>query len=263
MLIFSGLNSHIGIRMSKVALVTGASAGFGVAIAQKLIAENYLVIGAARRKERLLEVQKRLGDNFVPLQMDVTDENSIDTGLEYVFKEFTKIDILVNNAGLALGVEPAQNTKLSDWEQMIATNVLGLTRLVHKILPSMVENNTGHIINIGSTAGNHPYPGGNVYGATKAFVKQLSQNLRADLFGTKVRVTNIEPGLCGGTEFSVVRLGNQNKADLVYQGADPLTADDIADAVAWVANRPARVNINSIELMPVTQAFAGLKIARQ
>lgn len=248
--------------MTKIALVTGASAGFGTAIAKSLIDAGYIVIGAARRQERLNEIKTHLGDNFHPLTMDVTDNTSIENGVDWLISNFKQIDILVNNAGLALGIEPAQETKLSDWDQMINTNVLGLTHLVHKVLPYMVKQNSGHIINLGSTAGNHPYPGGNVYGATKAFVKQLSQNLRADLFGTKVRVTNIEPGLCGGTEFSLVRLGDQGKADAVYEGADPLTAEDIADAVTWVATRPARVNINSIELMPVTQTFAGLRTFR-
>lgn len=248
--------------MSKTALVTGASAGFGVAIAKQLIEQGYTVIGAARRQEKLQAVQQQLGAQFHPLVMDVCDLDSINQGVAWVYDNFNAIDILVNNAGLALGVAPAQETRLADWEQMIATNVLGLSRLVHAVLPGMVKNNQGHIINIGSTAGNHPYPGGNVYGASKAFVKQLSQNLRADLFGTKVRVTNIEPGLCGGTEFSLVRLGDQDKADAVYTGAEPLTAEDVADAVCWVATRPARVNINSIELMPVSQAFAGLKIDR-
>lgn len=248
--------------MTKIALVTGASAGFGTAIAKSLIDAGYTVIGAARRLERLNEIKARLGENFHPLAMDVTDNASIENGVDWVLNNFRQIDILVNNAGLALGIEPAQETKLADWDQMINTNVLGLTHLVHKVLPYMVKQNSGHIINLGSTAGNHPYPGGNVYGATKAFVKQLSQNLRADLFGTKVRVTNIEPGLCGGTEFSLVRLGDQDKADAVYEGADPLTAEDIADAVTWVATRPSRVNINSIELMPVTQTFAGLRTFR-
>lgn len=248
--------------MTKIALVTGASAGFGTAIAKNLIADGYIVIGAARRKERLDNIKKELGENFHTLVMDVTDYTSIDQGVDWVLNNFNQIDLLVNNAGLALGIAPAQETKLADWDRMINTNVLGLTHLVHKVLPSMVAKNSGHIINLGSTAGNHPYPGGNVYGATKAFVRQLSFNLRADLFGTKVHVTNIEPGLCGGTEFSLVRLGDQKQADAVYDGADPLTAEDIADTVSWVASRPSRVNINSIEMMPVTQSFAGLKISK-
>lgn len=248
--------------MTQIALVTGASAGFGTAIATSLIEAGYIVIGAARRMQRLEEIRNQLGDNFYPLVMDVTDYTSIDQGVDWVLDKFKQIDLLVNNAGLALGVAPAQETKLADWDQMINTNVLGLTHLVHKVLPSMVERNSGHIINIGSTAGSYPYPGGNVYGATKAYVRHLSFNLRADLLGTKVRVTNIEPGLCGGTGFSLVRLGNQDKANAVYAGTEPLTPQDIADTVIWIANRPARVNINSIELMPVSQSFAGLKVFR-
>lgn len=248
--------------MSKIALVTGASAGFGAAISRRLTTEGYTVIGAARRLDRLQALRTELGASFHPLVMDVTDMDAIDQGCAWISREFSGLDLLVNNAGLALGVAPAQEASLSDWERMIATNVLGLTRLVHTVLPGMVKRNRGHIVNIGSTAGNNPYPGGNVYGATKAFVRQLSQNLRADLWGTKVRVTNIEPGLCGGTEFSLVRLGDATRADAVYEGADPLTAEDIADTVAWVASRPARVNINAIELMPVSQAYAGMKVHR-
>ncbi|MFA5662702.1 SDR family NAD(P)-dependent oxidoreductase [Castellaniella sp.] len=246
-----------------IALVTGASAGFGAAISEGLIAQGHVVIGAARRLERLEQLRAKLGTDFHPLVMDVTDPSAVEQGVARVHADFGGIDVLVNNAGLALGIAPAQDSKLADWEQMIATNVLGLTRLVHAVLPDMVQRNRGHIINLGSTAGTHPYPGGNVYGASKAFVHQLSQNLRADLWGTRVRVTTIAPGLCSGTEFSQVRLGDAALADAVYQGADALTAEDVADAVIWAATRPGRVNINAIELMPVTQAFAGLKIHRE
>ncbi|MFT0531789.1 SDR family NAD(P)-dependent oxidoreductase [Castellaniella hirudinis] len=249
--------------MPKIALVTGASAGFGAAISQRLVDNGFIVVGAARRRARLESLQARLGENFHPLAMDVTDAESVEQGCAWVAQTFESIDLLVNNAGLALGVAPAQQADMADWERMVATNILGLSRLVHTVLPGMVARNRGHIINIGSTAGQHPYPGGNVYGATKAFVQQLSYNLRADLFGTRVRVTNIEPGLCGGTEFSNVRLGDDQQAAAVYENADPLTADDVADAVAWAVTRPARVNINRIELMPVSQSFAGLKIHRE
>lgn len=248
--------------MSLVALVTGASAGFGAAISRRLLAEGYEVIGAARRLERLQSMQAELGAAFYPLTMDVTQPESVANGCQWVAQQFPGLDLLVNNAGLALGVSPAQQASLDDWERMIATNVAGLTRVTHAVLPGMVARDRGHIVNIGSTAGSHPYPGGNVYGATKAYVRQLSLNLRADLWGTKVRVTDIEPGLVGGTEFSLVRLKDPAKAAAVYGGADPLTADDVADAVLWVATRPARVNINTLELMPVTQSFAGLRIHR-
>ncbi len=248
--------------MSQTALATGASAGFGAAISRRLVVEGYTVIGAARRLDRLQSLQAELGDAFHPLVMDVTDAAAVDQGCAWIAQRFAGLDLLVNNAGLALGIAPAQQASMEDWERMIATNVLGLSRLVHAVLPGMVERNRGHVVNIGSTAGNHPYPGGNVYGATKAFVRQLSLNLRADLWGTRVRVTDIEPGLCGGTEFSLVRLQDAGRAAAVYEGADPLTAEDIADAVAWVATRPARVNINTLELMPVSQSFAGLRIHR-
>lgn len=248
--------------MAEIALVTGASAGFGASISRQLVAKGYTVIGAARRLDRLEALRDELGAQFHPQVMDVSDAASIENALGAITRQFGRVDLLVNNAGLALGISPAQQASLDDWERMIATNVLGLTRLVHGLLPGMVERGHGHIINIGSTAGNHPYPGGNVYGATKAFVRQLSLNLRADLWGTPVRVTNIEPGLCGGTEFSLVRLGDADKAQAVYQGAVAMSPEDIAEAVVWVAGRPAHVNINTMELMPVSQAFAGMRVHR-
>lgn len=249
--------------MSSIALVTGASVGFGAAISRKLIELGYTVVGAARRTEKLQALGNELGERFHPLTLDVADATSIDHAFEWIDARFPKLDLLVNNAGLALGVAPAHETRMDDWERMIATNVLGLTRVTRKALPGMVERDSGHIINIGSVAGNYAYPGGNVYGATKAFVRQLSLNLRADLWGTKVRVTNIEPGLCGGTEFSVVRLeGDAARAAAIYEGVESLSADDIADTVAWVAQRPAHININTIELMPVAQTFAGPRVYR-
>lgn len=246
-----------------IALVTGASAGFGEAIARQLINLDYTVIGAARRTDRLSQLQDELGESFYPLSMDVSNKASVDEAFQTIQAQFPQIDLLVNNAGLALGVTPAHQSDIEDWERMIATNVTGLAWVTHKVLPSMVERNAGHIINIGSVAGTYPYPGGNVYGASKAFVKQFSLNLRADLAGTQVRVTNIEPGLCSGTEFSVVRLeGDTKRAAAVYEGVQALTADDIANAVIWASQQPAHVNINTIEIMPVAQTFAGLKINR-
>ena len=170
-------------------------------------------------------------------------------------------DVLVNNAGLALGLDPAQKADLDDWDTMVDTNVKGLMYLTRAVLPGMIERKCGHVINLGSTAGEWPYPGGNVYGATKAFVRQFSLNLRADLYGTPVRVTDIQPGLVGGTEFSNVRFhGDDAKAGAVYEGADALTPDDIADAVHWVATRPARVNVNMLQVMPVSQSFGPLRV---
>jgi 3-hydroxy acid dehydrogenase / malonic semialdehyde reductase len=171
--------------------------------------------------------------------------------------------VLVNNAGMARGLEPAQAADLDDWDAMVDTNIKGLMYMTRALLPGMVARDRGHVVNIGSTAGEWPYPGGNVYGATKAFVRQFSYNLRADLHGTKVRVTDIEPGLVGGTEFSGIRFrGDQAKAEGVYAGTDPLTPDDIADTVHWVATRPARVNVNLLQVMPVVQSFGPLRIHR-
>ncbi len=249
--------------MGSIALVTGASAGFGTAISRKFVELGYTVIGAARRIDRLQALRDELGASFHPLELDVGDAGSVDRAFEWIEAEFPRLELLVNNAGLALGVAPAHETRMEDWERMIATNTLGLARVTRKALPGMVERDSGHIVNIGSVAGSYPYPGGNVYGATKAFVRQFSLNLRADLWGTRVRVTNIEPGLCGGTEFSVVRLqGDAERAAAIYEGVESISAEDIAETVAWAALRPAHVNINSIELMPVAQSFAGLRVHR-
>ncbi|MGB6007838.1 SDR family NAD(P)-dependent oxidoreductase [Castellaniella sp.] len=248
----------------RLALVTGASAGFGRAIAAALCRDGWTVIGAARREDRLRDVRQELGASFHPLELDVTSPASVERAALQVEKEFPSgLDLLVNNAGLALGVKPAQQADVQDWESMIQTNVMGLSRMVHRFLPDMVARDRGHVVNIGSVAGNYAYPGGNVYGATKAFVKQLSLGLRADLHGTRVRVTNIEPGLVGGTEFSRVRLhGDQARAAAVYENVEALQPEDIAEAVVWAANQPARVNINIIEIMPVAQSLVGTRLHR-
>ena len=245
-------------------LITGASAGFGQSACKLFVQNGYRVIGAARRMDKLSALKDELGDNFLPLQMDMTDKNSINNALSEIPEKWQEIELLVNNAGLALGLEPAYKCDFADWEQMIATNVLGLTYLTRQILPKMVERKKGHIINIGSIAGTYPYPGGNVYGATKAFVKQFSRNLRADLAGTRVRVSNIEPGLCGDTEFSNVRFKWDNeKAAQVYENVEFVKPDDIAEIILWVFRQPEYVNINSIEVMPVAQSFAALPIYRE
>lgn len=244
-------------------LITGASAGFGKSACQLFVQNGYRVIGAARRVDKLNALKDELGENFLPLQMDMTDKNSINNALSKIPTEWQEIELLVNNAGLALGLEPAYKADFADWEQMIATNVLGLTYLTRQILPKMVERKNGHIINIGSIAGTYPYPGGNVYGATKAFVKQFSRNLRADLAGTCVRVSNIEPGLCGDTEFSNVRFKWDNeKAAQVYENVEFVTPDDIAEIILWIFRQPKHVNINSIEVMPVAQSYSALSIYR-
>ena len=245
-------------------LITGASAGFGEAACKLFVQNGYRVIGAARRMDKLSALKDELGENFLPLQMDMTDKNSINNALSEIPEKWQEIELLVNNAGLALGLEPAYQCDFADWEQMIATNVLGLSYLTRQILPKMVAKKRGHIINIGSIAGTYPYPGGNVYGATKAFVKQFSRNLRADLAGTRVRVSNIEPGLCGDTEFSNVRFKWDNeKAAQVYENVEFVKPEDIAEIILWVFRQPEYVNINSIEVMPVAQSYAALSIYRE
>ncbi|NVJ64946.1 MAG: SDR family oxidoreductase [Gammaproteobacteria bacterium] len=244
----------------KTVMITGASSGFGLAAAKAFAIKGHKVIAAARRQDRLEILKKDYGDNIYVMPLDVTSEAQISKAIDGLPAGFQQIDLLVNNAGLALGLSPAHEADLADWHQMVDTNIKGLYLMTRKILPQMVERNTGHIINIGSIAGNYAYPGGNAYGATKAFVKQFSRNLRADLLGTQVRVTNIEPGLAE-TEFSLVRFhGDQDKADKVYENTQALTAEDIASAVVWAFEQPAHVNINSIELMPTSQAWAALAV---
>ncbi|MEV6447271.1 SDR family oxidoreductase [Amycolatopsis sp. NPDC051716] len=243
--------------------VTGASAGFGAAIARRFAAEGARVIAVARSAGKLEKLAGELGDAVLPVQLDVSDPEEVKNTIGTLPGDWKAVDVLVNNAGLAKGLEPAHKADLQDWDEMIATNVRGLTHVTRALLPGMVERGRGHVINIGSIAGTYPYPGGNVYGATKAFVHQFSLNLRSDLHGTGVRVTNIEPGMVGGTDFSKVRFdGDQAKADKVYEGTTPLTADDVAESVHWAASQPAHVNINVIELMPVVQSFSPLQIFR-
>ncbi|ARJ44338.1 NADP-dependent 3-hydroxy acid dehydrogenase [Pantoea alhagi] len=247
-----------------IIFVTGATAGFGQSIARRFIAAGHKVIANGRRQERLDALKAELGENLYTLQFDVRDRAAIDAALATLPAEWQQIDILVNNAGLALGVEPAHQASIDDWETMIDTNNKGLVYMTRALLPGMVERNTGHIINLGSVAGNWPYMGGNVYGATKAFVRQFSLNLRTDLHGTALRVTDIEPGLVGGTEFSNVRFkGDDNRAESVYAGTTALTPEDVTEAVYWVATLPAHVNINTLEMMPVSQTTAGLKVAKE
>lgn len=246
-----------------IVLITGASSGFGEAMARKFVRHGHRVIAAARRADRLAELHGELGEALLPVTMDVTDKDSIAQALAGLPADWKTIDVLINNAGLALGTEPAHLAALDEWETMIDTNTKGLVTVTRAILPEMVARNSGMIINIGSIAGSTAYPGGNVYGATKAFVDQFTKNLRADMAGTGVRTTNIAPGLCGGTEFSNVRLrGNDAAAAKVYEGTVPLTAEDIAESAYWIATLPPHVNINYIEMMPTCQGFGPLVIKR-
>ena len=246
-----------------IVLITGATAGFGAEMARTFIRHGHQVIATGRRKNRLDDLQAELGEKLLTLELDVTSKSSITEALSSLPEAWQTIDVLINNAGLALGIEPAHLAALDDWETMIETNCKGLVTMTRLVLPAMVERGSGTIINIGSVAGRYPYPGGNVYGATKAFVDQFTTNLRADLTGTGVRATNIAPGLCGGTEFSNVRMkGNEAAAAKVYEGTVPLTATDIADTAYWIATLPAHVNINYIEMMPICQGFSPFTIKR-
>jgi 3-hydroxy acid dehydrogenase/malonic semialdehyde reductase len=245
-----------------IVFITGASAGFGAAMARTFVKNGHQVVLAARRKDRLEALARELGESALPIAMDVTDKNSIEEALSMLPQSWRQIDVLVNNAGLALNTKPAYEVPLEDWETMIATNIKGLVTMTHALLPAMVERGSGLVINIGSVAGRTPYPGGNVYGATKAFVEQFTLNLRADLAGTGVRATNIAPGLCGGTEFSNVRLRDDAAAAKVYEGTQPLTAEDIAETAYWIASLPPHININQIEMMPTCQGYGPLNIKR-
>ena len=245
-------------------LITGASAGFGKALAERLVAKGHRVIGCARRLDKLNALADTLGEAFLPVVMDVSDTASIPQTIADLPDDFKQIDVLVNNAGLALGTEPAHNASLDDWIRMTDTNIKGLIALTHAVLPAMVARDSGYIINVGSIAGSWPYFGGNVYGATKAFVKQFSLNLRADLIGTQVRVTNLEPGNVAGTEFSNVRYhGDDDKAAQVYDGFKTMTGDDIGYILLWLIESPAHINVNRLEVMPVAQTYNGLTIAKQ
>jgi 3-hydroxy acid dehydrogenase/malonic semialdehyde reductase len=247
-----------------IVLVTGASSGFGEAIARRFVREGHQVIAAARRTDRLAALAKELGPALTPTTLDVTSKVSIDAMLAALPSELRQIDVLVNNAGLALGLEPAQEAHLQDWETMIATNCQGLVWMTRALLPQMVARGSGLIINLGSVAGAYPYPGGNVYGASKAFVEQFTLNLRADLVGTGLRATNLAPGMSGGTEFSNVRFkGDDEAAAKVYVGTQPITADDVAEAAFWVATLPPHININQIEMMPTCQGFSAFTVKRQ
>jgi 3-hydroxy acid dehydrogenase/malonic semialdehyde reductase len=242
--------------------VTGASSGFGAAVARRFAADGARVVATARRVDRVEALVSEFGTRILPLALDVRDRPAVAAAVAGLPAEFAAVDVLVNNAGLALGLNPAQDADLDDWDQMIDTNCKGLVYCTRAILPGMVARRRGHVINLGSVAGTYPYPGGNVYGGTKAFVHEFSLNLRSDLHGTGVRVTCVEPGMAD-TEFSLVRFsGDKGKADNVYAGMQPMTADDIAESIHWAATMPQHVNVNTIELMATAQSFAPFQVAR-
>lgn len=245
----------------RTALITGATAGFGRAAARRFVAAGWQVIATGRRSDRLDALRAELDDNLHTACFDIRDEAALRAALDALPERFRGIDLLVNNAGLAQGTKPAQDALLTDWKTMIDTNVTALVTLTHALLPTLIARK-GAIINISSTAATYPYTGGNAYGGSKAFVSQFSLGLRADLHGTGVRVTAIEPGMAE-TEFTVVRThGDQAASDKLYAGAQPMTAEDIAETILWVATQPPHLNINRIELMPTSQSFAGFQVHR-
>lgn len=246
-------------------VVTGASAGMGEATARRFAADGAKVIAVGRRAERLAVLAGDAAGNGAihPLPLDIRDESAVRQAFSSLPGDFADVTVLINSAGLALGLGKVPDTELDDWQVMIDTNIKGVVHCTHALLPGMVERNCGHVINVGSIAGSYPYPGGNVYGATKAFTHQFSLNLKADLLGTNVRVTSFEPGMTR-TEFATVRFkGDAETAAKNYQGVEPLTADDVADLIAYIVYLPTRVNINTIEIMPLQQAFAGYAFDRR
>jgi serine 3-dehydrogenase len=248
--------------MNKTALITGATAGFGAASARRFAKAGWRVIVTGRRADRLKTLVDELGaDRAVAACFDMRDADAMDAALNKLPQAFRDVDLLINNAGLALGTAPAQKAKLDDWRTMIDTNVTGLVTLTHRMLPKLIERK-GAIINISSVAASYPYPGGNAYGGSKAFVVQFSLGLRCDLHGTGVRVTCIEPGMTE-TEFTLVRTGgNKTASDTLYKGAHPMTAEDIAETLYWVATLPPHMNINRMELMPVNQSWGPFQVHR-
>jgi serine 3-dehydrogenase len=245
----------------KTILITGATAGFGEAAARKFVSGGWNAIGTGRRGDRLRKLQEELGDSFLPLEIDMRDVEAVES-LARLSPPWNGIDLLLNNAGLAPPTDPLPETEWDRIEEVIDTNVTGVVALTRALLPRLVERK-GQIINLSSVAATYPYKGGAVYAGTKAFVRQFSLDLRSDLAGTGVRVTSVEPGMAE-TEFTIVRTGGDKDAsDKLYAGMDPMTAQDIADLFWWLANLPPHLNINTIELMPVSQSFAGFTVSRE
>lgn len=247
-----------------VVFITGATSGFGAAAARRYVGAGGKVIATGRRQDRLDELQKELGaQNCHTIALDVRDRQAMDAAIAALPAEFAGINIVLANAGLALGLQPAAETDITDWETMIATNINGFVYTIRALLPGLIARGGGHVVTLGSVAGDYPYPGGSVYGASKAFVKQFALNLRSDVQGKNIRVTNIEPGLTE-TEFSLVRFkGDENKAAQPYAGAKAMNAEDIAESIFWTTTLPAHVNVNRLQLMATTQAFAPFDIYRE
>ena len=247
-----------------VVFITGATSGFGAAAARRYVAAGGKVIATGRRAERLAELQAELGaDKCHIIELDVRDRAAMEAAIAAIPAPFAGINVVLANAGLALGLQPAAETDITDWETMIATNITGLTYTVRLLLPGLIERGGGHIVTVGSVAGDYPYPGGSVYGATKAFVKQFALNIRSDVQGKNVRVTNIEPGLTE-TEFSLVRFkGDEAKAAKPYENTQAMNADDIVESIFWATSLPTHVNVNRLQLMATTQAFGPFDIYRE
>lgn len=259
------MNAKIQNEQVKTVFITGASSGFGAACAREFAKNGWQLVILGRRKERLLQLKEELQalSNIHIIEIDLKDKEKLIKSLKSLPKSFQNIDVCINNAGLALGLERAFESNINDWEEMVDTNIKGTIYCTHALLPQMVARNQGHIINIGSVAGRLPYPGANVYGATKAFIKMFSDNLKADLLGTPIKVTNIEPGLAE-SEFSLVRFkGDKEKATNVYKDTKPIRPEDIAQIVFWIASTPSHININAIEIMPVCQAWGPTLIHRE
>ena len=255
-------DARTGATLTRTAFVTGASSGFGAAATRRFLRAGWRVVATGRRRERLETLaDDATRDRLHVAAFDIRDADAMAAAIEALPVAFRDVDLLLNNAGLAQGTAPAQRASLADWQVMIDTNVRALVTLTHALLPRLIERR-GTIVNVSSTAASWPYPGGNVYGGTKAFVSQFSLGLRADLHGTGVRVTALEPGMAE-TEFTLVRThGDQAASDALYAGAKPMTAGDIADAILWIADLPPHVNVNRLELMPTSQSFAGFNVAR-
>ena len=245
----------------KTILITGATAGFGEAAARKFVVGGWRAIGTGRRGDRLKRLQQELGEAFLPLEIDMRDRAALEN-MAKLEAPWGDIDLLLNNAGLAPPTDPLPETDWHRIDTVIETNVTGLVALTRALLPKLIERR-GQIINLSSVAATYPYKGGAVYAGTKAFVRQFSLDLRCDLAGTGVRVTSIEPGMAE-TEFTIVRTGGDKQAsDKLYAGMNPMTPEDLADLFWWLANLPPHLNINAIELMPVSQSWAGFTIARE